>query len=84
MCERNELEGTQDEAIRPAESGDAECAGGNRRLLRPSLPEKLCRHEWSPGYRRFLKRQARRLMRRLAKMDPENAPIKLRHMGYSI
>ena len=84
MRERNELEGPQDEAIRPAEEVGPEPAGGNGRLLRPSLPEKLCRHEWSAGYRRFLKRESRRLMRRLVRMNPEEAPTKKKNMGWSI
>ena len=83
MCERNELEGPEDKEVR-ADALVPEERNGCGRLLRPSLPEKVCRHEWSAGYRRFLKRESRRLMRRLVRMNPEEAPTKKKNMGWSI
>jgi len=36
----------------------------------------------SIGYRRFLKRRASKGMRRAGKMDPENAPVKMKFRGW--
>lgn len=49
------------------------------------MTEKLCnsgvvRH--GPGYRKFAKREWRRFVRRAAKADPENAPVKLLSYGW--
>lgn len=46
--------------------------------------EKLCPHDNSPRYRKFLKQRSHRVMRRWAKRDPERAPRKLPHVGWSI
>lgn len=45
-------------------------------------PEKICRGEKLP-YRKFLKQTMNRKMRRLAKQNPEAAPCKGRHWGWS-
>jgi hypothetical protein len=42
--------------------------------------EAISRHEHHVLYRRGLKKKAKRIIRRAAKSDPENAPTKLRHV----
>ena len=45
-------------------------------------PEKICPGEKS-SYRKILKQTMHRKMRRLAKQNPETAPRKGRHWGWS-
>lgn len=44
---------------------------------------QISRHERSQGAKRFLKRQAARTLRRLARRDPQNAPRRLPWREYS-
>lgn len=46
--------------------------------------EQICQHDPSALYRRWLKRHYARLMRRLARIDPEAAPVRRRYRGYSL
>lgn len=45
------------------------------------MTEKLTRRH-GPGYRRYAKRKWRRFVRRWVRVDPENAPTKLRSKGW--
>lgn len=47
-------------------------------------PEQIGRRERAQGYRKWLKRQAHRLLRRLSRRDPENAPTRAPYFGYSL
>jgi hypothetical protein len=47
-------------------------------------PKKPWKRRSKNGYRYFLKRQMARSMRRAAKQDPENAPIKPRFFSWEI
>jgi len=46
-------------------------------------PEQISSHEHNVGYRRHLKKQATRLMRRAAKQNPGQAPTRRQLRGYS-
>lgn len=45
--------------------------------------EQLSSHENCLAYRRYLKRQGRRWLRRLGRISLDDAPRKLRFRGYS-
>ena len=52
------------------------------RKLRISWPEKICPSTKS-SYSKFCKKRSNRLLRRAAKRDPENAPRKTLHRGWT-
>lgn len=54
-----------------------------RKRVSSKTVEQICSHEWSPGYRKWLKRWAHRLMRRTGKQLHDDAPRRYPFRGYS-
>jgi len=46
--------------------------------------EQIDKGEWCKNYKKWLKRELRRLRRRLEKKYLENAPIKISYHGWSL